>query len=105
MMYKTTGTVCSDSQTKRHNCNVISMQSFWILNLVVCIVIGRLRKVNGRNLNINLVNKQHNSQYAILPFTCTHCKRACRCSLCEKRSVTKQMSAEIYRKLDGRAGV
>jgi hypothetical protein len=47
MIYKAKGTVSSEShKKKKHKCNVISMQNFWMLNLVVCIVTSGLSMVN-----------------------------------------------------------
>jgi hypothetical protein len=40
MRYKATVTVYSEIHTKTHNCNVISMQNFLVLNLVVFKVIS-----------------------------------------------------------------
>jgi hypothetical protein len=43
MQYKAKVAVCSEIRTKTYNkCNVISMQNFLILNLVVRKVTGRL---------------------------------------------------------------
>jgi hypothetical protein len=44
-MYKDKVTFCSESH-KKHNCNVISIQYFWRLNLAVSKSDGRLYKVN-----------------------------------------------------------
>jgi hypothetical protein len=46
MMYKVKGLCLSSQPHKTHKYNVIRMQNFRMLNLVVCIVTGRLLKVN-----------------------------------------------------------
>jgi hypothetical protein len=42
IMYKTKVIVCSESHNKTHKCNVISMQIFIMLNLMIRIITGRL---------------------------------------------------------------